>query len=768
MDVREMAEGLTMMGLEVEDIVPVGISSAQKDQILLSKVLQVNPHPQADRLKVCKIKNKADTFTVVTNSSHITKGDFVVHAQVGTRLHNGTEITQAKLKGVDSEGMLLPKEFLGLEAKSEDIWILGHDEKIAEDLFKTWTQEDHVFNIELTANRSDCLSVIGVARELAAMTGEELIVPRVELKNDSDELPPIKIEERNLCPRYSSRILREVKVLPSPADIQRKLTLCGIRPINNIVDATNYVMLEFGHPTHAFDLKQLAGGEINVRRAKDGEKFTTLDGQEHKLKKSDLVIADAEKAVALAGIMGGLNSEIMDHTQDVLLESAYFDSITIRATSKRLGLKTESSHRFERTADWGVTPTALGRVAEIILLTAPAKVSALNDQYVNMIKDTVITLKTAFVNQKLGIQLTTKQIEDILLKIQFIITVKRDDSMEVKVPTFRADIYRPIDLVEEIARVYGYNTIPENRFMPPVDIEGLSKKPSVAERIKEVLYGMGLTDAYNYPFTHEQELKDLKINEKTVIPVANPLTRESTHLRNYLFPGLIKSVAYNYKRNPLEDIRFFELGHVFQQEAGDYFDLPKLGIVISGKKAAYSELLGIVERLVGRISLARISYAGRKKDFLHPVNSVEIILEGKIIGFAGEVHPDLVEKVESRYPLYVAELHIPPLQAQYEEPLMLRDISRFPSTSRDISIIVDNNVLARDIQNTIADFHEWVQEVRFIDLYKGAATGAGRKSLTYSLILQDREKTLTDTEVNQLMTDLVTLLSRNFKAELRS
>lgn len=767
-ETSELAEGLTMMGLEVEEIVPVGIPAGQKDRILLSRVMQVNPHPQSDRLKVCKIKNKADSFTVVTNSTRICKGDFVVHAQPGAVLPGGTEVTTAMLKGVESEGMLLARESLNLEPKSEDIWIAGSDDKTAEEEFRTWAQEDAVLHIELTANRSDCLSVIGVARELAAMVNEELQIPRLELKTDFEEKPHVRIEERNLCPRYSSRILKGVRIMPSPSEVQRRLSLCGIRPINNIVDATNYVLLEFGHPTHAFDLSRLAGGEINVRRAQEGEKFTTLDGQVHKLKKTDLVIADAEKSVALAGIMGGQNSEILDTTTDILLESAYFDPVAIRTTSRRLGIRTESSYRFERTADWGITPTALTRVAELILLTSPAQVSALNDQYVNMIKDTVITLKTSFVNQKLGIQLTTRQIEELLVRLQFIISVKRDDNLEVKVPTFRSDIYRPIDLVEEIARVFGYNNIPENRFMPPVDTDGLSRRDSVNERIKQVLYGLGLTDVYNYPFTHQQELIDLGIQEKTVIPVTNPLTQESTHLRNYLFPGLLRNAAYNYKRNPVEEIRFFELGHVFQQEAGDYFDLPKLGIMISGRTARYSDLLGIVERLLARICQDRVSYKPRKRDFLHPVNAVDISLGGRDLGLAGEIHPDLVEKAESRYPVFVAELHLPPLQDLYDEPLRLNDVSRFPSTSRDLSLVVANAVLARDIANTMAGFHDWIQDVQIVDLYQGTGIPAGSKSLTFSLILQAPEKTLTDQEVNHLVEDLVKLLHQKFKAELRA
>ncbi len=766
--VKDIASGLTMMGLEVEEIVPVGIQKENADLILLSKVVSVDPHPNADRLKVVKIKNKKDHFKLVTNSTHITKGDYVVHAQPGARLANGVEISAAKLKGVESQGMLLPREFLGLEEKSDDIWILGHDDKIAEQEFAVWTRADHVFHIELTSNRSDCLSVIGVARELAAMLGEEVDIPRVDLKNDLDEIPNIKIEARNLCPRYSARIMREIKIQPSAPEIRRKLSLCGIRPINNVVDATNYVLLEYGHPTHAFDLNRLAGEEINVRAATKKEKFVTLDGQKHELTEKDLVIADGEKAVALAGIMGGQNSEILDNTQNILLESAFFDTIAIRSTSKRLGIKTESSYRFERTADWGITPMALARVAEIILQSTPAKVSALNDQYVNMIKDTVITLKTSFVNQKLGIELTTKEIEDMLSSLQFIISVKRDDNLEVKVPTFRSDIYRPIDLVEEVARVYGYNEIPENRFMPPVDLEGLSQKVNVKERIKEVLYGLGFSDSYNYPFTHVAELEAMNINEKTVIPVANPLTNESTHLRNYLFPGMIKTAVYNYNHAPFTNLQMFEIGHVFQQEAGDYFDMPKLGIMLSGKDCTYADMLGVIERLIERIVQAPVKYSSRKRDFFHPVNAVNISVNGNDLGFAGEIHPDITHKIDSRYPLFCAELHIPPLQNLYDQPLILKDISRFPATSRDLSLIVPVKVLAKDIENTLASFHEWITEVRFIDLYKGANMDADKKSLTYSISLQDAARTLTDTEVNGLMESLLEKLKKDYKAELRA
>jgi len=767
MNVEKFAEDLTMMGLEVENIVPVGIQPENKNRILFSKVLSVKKHPSADKLTLCKVKNSVGTFRIVTNSSRVAKGDHVVHALPDTKLSNDIFIKEMKLKGEVSEGMLLPLQYLGLEEKSEDIWILGSNEKIAKEMFEFWTQADFVLHIELTSNRSDCLSVIGVAREAAAMMNKKLKLPEFKVEASSDEIPAITIQDRNLCPRYTSRILRGVRVGSSPDEIRRKLRLCGIRPINNVVDATNYVLLEYGHPTHAFDLHRLSGEKIVVRRATAGEVLQTLDGTDVKLDKDMLVIADAKNPVALAGIMGGANSEILDESEDILLESAYFDPVSIRRSSRRTGVRTESSYRFERNADWGIPPVALDRIADILSRSSDFQISQINDQYVNMRKDVVVTIKAAFVNERLGLKLKLKEIENLLKRLRFSITVKREESLEVKIPTFRSDISRPIDLVEEIARVYGYNNISENLFSPSVDLNSLSRPQNVKDVIRPLMLALGLTETYNYPFTNQSELKKNHCDEIGVIAVENPLNKESTHLRHYLFPGLLKIVEYNLSHTRLRSLKFYELGRTFQQQAGELFELEKLALILFGEGSDYAQGLGVVESLLKRLGADKVSFTIKARDFLHPVNAVIVKADGKEIGFFGEIHPAVIENYDIHGPVFGAELFVDALQLFHEKRFTPHAVSKFPSTSRDLSLVVDKKILAKDIENHIASYHNWIESVCVADLFEGPGIGENKKSLTFSLVIQNREKTMTDEETKNLIQGLLDSLLKNFNAEIR-
>ena len=398
--IKELAEKLTSMGPEVALIKPLGITKENKELILFSKVKSIKPHPKQDTLKIVNVSFIGGSAIVITNSPNVEKGDHVVYAKPGAKI-GGIEVSEKEIKGIKSEGMLIAKEHLNLEEKSHDIWIMDGNEKEAKEEFDVYVAEDYSIEVELTANRSDCLSIIGIAREVAAMLDLELKVNKPEINEDLEESPDITVENKNLCPRYTSRILKNIEVKNSPAWIRRKLEVCGIRAINNIVDATNYVQLEYGHPTHSFDLNRLAGEKIVVKTAEDGEVFTTLDSKEHELTDEMLVICDGERSVALAGIMGGENSEIFEGTANVLLESAYFDPISIRTTSKQLDIKTESSYRFERTADWGITKTVLDRLTELICLTTNPKVSHTTDAYASYFKDTIINIKAGYISQKL-------------------------------------------------------------------------------------------------------------------------------------------------------------------------------------------------------------------------------------------------------------------------------------------------------------------------------------------------------------------------------
>ncbi len=766
--VAELSERLTMVGLEVAAQTPVGVEINNKDKVHLVKVEALKPHENSDKLKVCRVKVGKAFYQLVTNSPNVRENDYVVFCRSGTRLVNGIEIKETEIRGVKSEGMLLPKEFLNLEEKSADIWILGQDEKKALEEFKTYSQSDTVIEIELTANRSDCLSVIGVAREVAAMLNKEFKLPKPVVEETLIESPNVEILARKLCPRYTSRIIRGVKVQPSPATIRRKLELCGIRSINNIVDATNYVVLEFGHPTHAFDLNRLSDQKIVVRTGLENEKLQTLDDQEYTLTSKDIVIADGKKGVALGGIMGGLNSEIEADTTDLLLESAFFDPVAIRLTAKRLGIRSESSYRFERTADWGIPPVVLDRLTELILQTSMGKAGSAVDLYVNLIKDKIVNLRPDYVAEKLGFELSAQEIESFLKRLQFPIMARRKQSFEVKIPTFRSDVERPIDVIEEIARIYGYNQIPTHPYRPPVDIPSLMKQKRITVFSRTLLTGLGFTEVVNFAFTNEKNMEKYLVNQEKLIRLGNPLTADATVLRKYLFMGMLGNVEYNHKNAYMDDLRFFEIGHTFFDLGENFDEKTTLGLCITGKNENYYTLTAAVQSFLQSISNHSVSFKNLKIDFLHPLTAAEIMIEKESIGFVGEIHPDIQDEIESRYPVYVAELDLKILENLYIEPIQLKPVTKYPPVSRDLSVVVDQQLLVRDLMNDLSDLNPLIKRVEFTDLYQGVQIGENKKSVTFSILLESIEKTLTEREIQSVMQDVLSHLETRFKATLRS
>ncbi len=780
----DLAKKLTSIGPEVASIKKVGISKEHYEKIFIAKVTSLEKHPDAENLKILTVTGNHSHYKAISNSKNLEKGDFIVFSTAGTILPCGIEVKEVEIRKEKSEGMILAKEHLNLEEKSQDIWILGRNEKTAKSLFEKYTEEDFLFNIELTANRSDCLSVIGIAREVAAMLDKELSIPKPVIPETIDEIPDVQILEKNLCPRYSARILRNIDVKESPDWLKRKLELCGIRPINNIVDATNFVLLEYGHPMHAFDLNRLEGKKIIVRSSGSDESFKTLDGQSHSLKSEMLVISDEKRAVALAGIMGGENSEILDSTTDILLESAYFDPISIRSTSKITGLKTESSYRFERTADWGITTSALEKATEIILMTCTPQISKIRDEYVNIFKDKIINVKADIISSKIGIDFSTKEIESILKRLKFSIVAKREDALEVKVPTFRSDVSKMVDIVEEIARIYGYNNIPQNDFKPAVDVESLKPKKEIKDSLRRIFTEQGYTEAFNFSFTNEDELKKFMAMDDYIIRLQNPLSQDASVLRNHLYYGLLGTVEYNVKNAYRDNVRFFEIGNVFTKskplpgqarEAGSahikenkkYKEIQKIGFILYGKGYNFYSASGMMEYVLKKIGGRDVDFQKCVLPFLHPVNSANIVINRKIIGFIGEVIPDITDRLDLKYPAYIAEFETEYQSGILNTPLEIKLVSKFPPTKRDISIVVDKSVFGREIMFEIEKSNGWIKDVEFVDLFMGNQIAGNKKSLTFSITFQCIDRTLTDQEVNEVMDRLIEKLKTKFKAELR-
>lgn len=762
----QLGELLTSIGPEVVSIKQIGVSKANEQQICLARVAEVKPHPSAGNLKLVKLSsiNKI----VITNSPIISRGDYVIYAYPSTLLPDGSAVKEITIKGEKSEGMLLAKQHLNLEEKSQDIFILGKDAGVAKELFDLYCSEDYLFDIELTTNRSDCLSVLGIAREISAALDLPIKIFSNTVEHTIDEIPDVEVMDEDSCPRYSARILRGVKIKESPEWMKRRLAICGIRPINNVVDVTNYVLLELGHPMHAFDLELLKDHRIVVRKAYKGEEIITLDGVKRELDEEILVIADGEKPVAVAGIMGGENSGVVDTTKDVFLESAFFDPIVIRKASKKLGLKSESSYRFERGADWGVTVRAIERATELILLTSSCEISKINDRYSNIFKDKIIKVAPEYVSEKIGVKFSLKDIEQILKRLHFSVVSKEKEFIEVKVPSFRRDVSKQIDIVEEVARIYGYNNVPEVFFKPPVDVRSLKPSKDIYWYLRGVLLDIGFTEVYNYSFISEGDPEIFKLNAMDLVRLQNPLSGDTSILRNYLFVNLLKTVNYNVKNVYKSDLRFFEFGRSFRKDNdGRINESKKVGVVMYGEKTEYYEISSVGEYLLRKVGDRRIDFERSNFDFLHPANSARLIFDGIEVGFVGEVHPDIRDYFELKYSPHILELDVDILARYLNKEIKVRRFSKFPPVNRDLSIVVPKTVLGRVVMNSISTFHEWITEVKFVDIFESLQLGEDVKSLTFSITFSNPDRTLMDDEVNRIVEELVEYLKKEFSAELR-
>ncbi len=761
---QDIATILTSMGPEVVSIKPIGITHENSDKILLTKVLEVKKHPNADNLKIITLESGKKQ--VITNSQNISKDDYVIYAKPDTILPNGFNVKKVAIKSIESDGMLLAKEHLNLEEKSSDIFILGKDKKKAEFLFNLYCEEDYLFEIELTANRSDCLSVLGIARELSAALNLPLNIPLPVIEANLDEIPVVEVIDDENCPRYSARILRDVKVMDSPEWIKRKLELCGIRAINNIVDATNYILLELGHPMHAFDLNLLEGEKICVRKAFKNESITALDGVKYELSNEMLVIADDKKPVAIAGIMGGEYSGVVENTKNILLESAYFNPLSIRKTAKKLGLRTESSYRFERGTDWEITTKAIERATEIIMLTCSPKISRIRDEYNNVFKDRIIKVRADFVSEKIGVSFSLKDLEQLLKRLHFTVVSKEKDFLEVKIPSFRADVSRQIDIVEEISRLYGYNNIPQNNFKPPIVVKNLGFKRDIYWLLRDTLLNYGFTECYNYSFCGEDDVKIFGLNQDEMIKLQNPMSADISLLRPYLTVNLMKTLDYNIKSVYKNDLRLFEYGRTFKKKNKTVEKKVFCGIMY-GKNYDYYNISGVVEGLLDKVAKKRIDYERIELSFLHPINSAKIKFDGKDIGFVGEIHPDVREKMDIKGSVYVFELEVEDLIEYLDKSFKVQKFSKLPPVMRDLSIVVNKNIIARSIMNEIALSSELIKDVEFKDIFESSQIGPENKSLTFSITFSHPERTLTDEEVNSIVNDVVNKLKEKFNAELR-
>ena len=775
----ELADKLTMVGLEVEEI-----SSVKPDYagILVGDILEVKKHPSADKLTICRVNTGQKILQIVCGAPNVRKGQRVVVATVGVTLPENMQIQEKTIRGIRSEGMICSERELGLSNNHDGILVLNKNKYTIGDTFGDSKSSDTVLEINVTPNRPDCLSHLGIAREIGVITGNALKKPDDTVKETDSSVNDwveIEIVDKVACPRYSVRIIRDVKVGPSPKWLKERIEAVGLRSINNVVDITNYVMYETGQPLHAFDYDLIQGRKIVVRKAGKKERFTTLNNEEHTLCSDDLLICDADRGIALAGVMGGLNSEVSGKTRHILLESANFDSMTIRKTAKRLGLNSDASQRFERGADPNNTVYAANRAAKFLAEISGGQVSkGTGDVYPKKIVPENITLSLKKLKAILGIEVPKKEVFSILQGLD--LQVKDGDPIRVEIPTFRPDLKKEIDLVEEIIRHYGYDKI-ESKLSSNVPLSfQTNTKQDFSEHLKNVLTGFGFYETLGNSLVSEKHVSAFTPGRKPVV-VENPLSPETACMRTMLIPSLLDAIQWN-KNRAQQNLRLFEIGQVFWAKKGSLPDEPLfIAGVLSGmtrekpfwnEKAEYFNffhLKGVLITILEHLHLVGIQLISEMHVGFQPETSVSVYSGNKKIGLAGEIDLNVIKKWDIRDPVFGFEISVDALLNLAKRTKKYHPIPKFPSINRDLSIMVDEAITVSEIEKAIvANAGETLMELVLFDLYQGKQIPDGKKSLSFSMTFQSPVRTLQEEDVEPVMASILKCLENGLGASLRS
>jgi len=788
-DIMDLADALTMAGLEVEGITD---RYAYLTGVVVGRILEIKPHPHADKLVLCKVDTGEGEKSIVCGATNMKETDRVPVALPGTQLPGVGSIEAGSIRGEISEGMLCSQAELGLGSDAAGIFILPTALTPGRPLPSALNLSDPVIEFDLTPNRPDCLNVIGVAREVAAITGTPLRLPDIGLSEASvsiDGLASVTIRTPYHCPRYAARLISELQVQPSPFWLQDRLNSVGLRAINNVVDVTNFVLMEMGQPLHAFDFDRLSEGRIVVDTAREGQVFTTLDGIERKLPNEALMICDGKGPVALAGIMGGLESEIEDDTRNVLIESAYFRPTTIRRTAKSLGLSTESSYRFERGIDPKGVIRAADRAAQLICDLAGGKTAqGVIDNYPREIPDTEIELSVEAANRLLGTQFQQDTISDYLNRVELKSVRIDKDRLKVTPPSFRVDLERPQDLMEEVARLSGYNNIATTH---PANRMGGGKQNrtlQIRRRVKQILSGCGFSEIITYSFIGSDACNKLLLadtdDRRQTVSILNPLTEAQDVMRTSLLPGLFGAMLQNTtQQNP--NLRLYEVGKTF-------FDitrqpLPTEREMVSAlwtgcrqertwhakeEKADFYDIKGVVEALADALNIGKLRFTvptDHRYPYYQAGAVAEVSAQEKPLGVVGRIAPRVLKQFELKQDTFCFELDFGALAGLVALRSRARPISRFPSTTRDIALILDDQIQVQEILDLIEpQDHDLIENVRIFDVYKGAPVPDDKKSVALRLTYCSHERSLTDEEVNKVHETITRKILDRFKAELPS
>jgi phenylalanyl-tRNA synthetase beta chain len=788
---------LTRAGIEVE---AVQNPAARVSNVVVGEVVEVSAHPNADRLKVCEVFDGSERFRVVCGAANVAQGQKVALAHVGAVLP-AFKVELRAIRNVESSGMLASRAELGLEEKSDGIWILPADRVLGTPALSEQI-EPPVLTLGITPNRPDLLSHIGVAREVAAATGKRLLAPPWRLTEkgpDGSSLCRVVIEDTTGCKRYIARVVRNLKLGPSPAWLQARLLRIGQRPINNIVDATNYVLFETGQPLHAFDLARLGIENklptIKVRAAKPGEKLTTLDGVERALDPDDLVIADAQRPLALAGVMGGGDSEVNNDTTAVLLESAWFEPSRVRRASRRHGLRTEASHRFERGADPGMTQRAIDRCAQLLAETAGGEVAKGDVEVaVKAEPPREIQFRLNRLSQILGVALPSETIVQLLDPLEIRCVARSEAGLRFQPPSFRPDITREIDIIEEVARRYGFDQIPERLPDASGDFSYLPVPPTTLERVRQTVLASGVDEVVTWGFGSPTEHESYCAPGESPIRIANPLGEELSALRVSLLPGLLSVLGHN-QRHGATTVRAFEIGTTFhprtpapgEDERDRHLprEVRRLGLVMwggrhsgrwyeRGERIDFSDLAGVIENVADQVGVgAAIERRPAALPAMHPNAGAELTWQGTGVGFAGQLHPDRVAALGLVGPVLVAELDLDTLVSTPVVTRAFEPLPRFPGTRRDIAVVAPRTIAAEKIrqflqENAGGDMGiSVVERVRLFDVYGGKPIPETHVSLAFAIDYRNAARTMTDTEVNAAFDAVVEGVRQTFNVEVR-
>ncbi|NPV74253.1 MAG: phenylalanine--tRNA ligase subunit beta [Pelotomaculum sp.] len=787
----ELAERLTLAGIAVEAVTEPG---KDIEKVITGRIENIEPHPNADKLVIASVNTGRERLQIITAATNVRQGDVIPVAVEGARLAGGLVIKRAKLRGVESRGMMCSGQELGIDPRmmpsdqAHGIMILPPGTPLGKDVKEILGLDDFILELDLTPNRGDCLSVYGVAREVAALLGRPLrpVEPAYPEMGESIEgQVRVDIEAADLCGRFVGRLIKNVRVGPSPLWMQQRLRFAGIRPISNIVDVTNYVMLELGQPMHAFDYELLEGGHIIVRRAREGEKITTLDGVERQLAPGMLCITDPSGPVAIAGVMGGQATEVTGKTASVLLESAFFNPISIRRTSKVLGLRSQASLRFEKGIDIGGCARASARAAQLIVeMGAGEAVCGSVDAYPAPVLEKKIALRPARVNYVLGVDIPKEEAGSILSRLQFKVQDAGEELL-VTVPTHRVDVSLEIDLIEEIARLHGYNQVPGT--LPyGLSTHGIETREQLfTARIRDLLAGSGLYEVVTYSFTHPRVFDNMNLPPdsplRNAVRIQNPLSEEHSVMRTMLLPGLLEILAGNYSRR-VQNGAVFEIGRVFHSRGEQRLpeERPVLAAAAAGRTQGnwntapremdFYYLKGVLEKLFGSIGTKAVNFRPETSNpSFHPGRTALLEAGGLELGVLGELHPHVSERFELPEKVVAFEIDLINLLSVSGQPVRYSPLPRFPAVERDIAIIVRQGIPAADIFDTIRKAGgDLLRSVHLFDIYCGEQVPRGFQSMAFSLKFLAGDRTLTDVEVSERIEVISRTLAGKFGASLRS